>query len=136
MRGRFFIVILLCVAGVIFGCTRHTTREEIARFILESERSEIPHKVPGWPQVFDVTIDSVVLVGEEEPYVGYMVAEWDVEERQPVSREDLIRGEYSYARRKKVQCISLFGVDHKGRTVRWYADWDGAKMEAIYPEND
>ena len=103
--------------------------EEIKASILQSERNKLPLQIQDQDHVYDIQIDSIVFTNNVEPYVGYMITQWDVDEKQDLTAQEWARNGYKdkYVRKTKQILIELRGATmDKDGTIRWETNWGKA----------
>lgn len=103
--------------------------ESIKQYIIERETSELPLKIQEYNKVHEITIKDVVITNDCEPYSGYMITNWDLDEVQRnLSLGQVAANGYAdkYIRKQKEVYVELRHImSSRGKTV-WVSDWDSA----------
>lgn len=110
---------------------------EIKSTILQTERNRLPLRVQENQHVFSIQIDSVVFTNNVEPYSGYLITQWDLEEKQDLNVHEWASNNYKdkYVRTTKQIYIEIRNarIDKKG-IVSWDALWDKASLDLTFKE--
>lgn len=112
------------------------SQEEKASYIqdciVEREKADIPLKIQRFEKVYGITIDNFVLTNNVEPYTGYLVTTWDLDEKQDLSTQQWAANGYKdkYIRKQKTVYVEISNItlDQEGR-VSW-SDWSDKWFEA------
>lgn len=98
--------------------------------IVERERADIPMKIQQFEHVYGITIDSLVLTNDIEPYAGYLVTTWDLDEKQNLTTNQWAANGYKdkYIRKTKTVLVEISDITTSGRTMNWRDNWVGAYM--------
>lgn len=90
--------------------------------IVEREKADIPLKIQRFEKVYGITIDNFVLTNNVEPYTGYLVTTWDLDEKQDLSAQQWAANGYKdkYIRKQKTVYVEISDItlDREGR-VSW-----------------
>jgi hypothetical protein len=100
--------------------------EYIKNSIVERESAEIPLLTQKFENVLKIRIDSLVLTqGKMQPYSGYLVTVWDIDEKQDLSAQEWAANGYKdkYKRKEKVVYIEVDGIRSTKKDVSWRSDW-------------
>lgn len=102
--------------------------ESLKSGIVERERADLPMKVQQFEHVYGITVDSLVLTNSIEPYAGYLVTTWNIDEKQNLSSREWAANGYKdkYIRKQKTVFVEVFDITTKGRTMNWRDDWVSA----------
>ena len=127
-----FILGLLC----LFSCGfNQPTISEIKHGIFSQEKQRVPLVIQELDRVYDIQIDSIVLINDEvEPYYGYLVTTWDLDEKQNLSVTQWARNGYNdkYIRKKKQVLVEVNSItfNKKEGSISWKSFWDSAYYQA------
>lgn len=127
------LIILLVNRGKKANIVPVNKAEGIKASILQTERNKLPLQIQDQDHVYDIKIDSIVFTNNVEPYVGYMITQWDVDEKQDLTAQEWARNGYKdkYIRKTKQILIELRGATmDKDGTVRWETNWGKAGFHA------
>ena len=117
-RALFTIAVLF----MMFSCSNHVDINEIKQGIIEVETQRLPLTIQKCDNVNDIRIDSIVIINNVEPYSGYLVTSWDIEE------EELDWDLPGYRTKQETKTVyvevSNIKTDFKGYT--WETNWFGA----------
>lgn len=127
------IILIAIFVHTYYGEDINASENEIQGIkdgIVERERAELPMKIQQFEHVYGITIDSLVLTNNVEPYAGYLVTTWDIDEKQHLTtRQFAANGfEDKYIRKKKTVYVEIFGIMTIGKTIDWSDDWLEAYM--------
>lgn len=130
----FFIIVL------VIGLNRsgHSSGdplalEEISRGIIDRENAELPLKIQGFNKVHNITIDSLVFVNKNvQPYSGYLVTQWDMDEKQNLNLDQYAANHYQdkYVRKTKTILVPVNDITITGNEYHWKTDWKGAEWDS------
>lgn len=100
--------------------------ELIKECIIAQEKARLPLTKQEFERVHDITIDSLVITNNAEPYSGFLVTTWDMDEKQDLTTRQWAANGYEdkYIRKKKVMYVevSYIRTTYKGE-VTWQSDW-------------
>lgn len=100
--------------------------ELIKECIIAQEKARLPLTKQGYERVHDITIDSLVITNNIEPYSGFLVTTWDVDEKQELTTRQWAANGYEdkYIRKKKVMYVEVSDIETtpKGE-VTWRSNW-------------
>lgn len=103
----------------------------IQQCIVEREKADIPLKIQQYEKVYGITIENLVLTNNVEPYSGYLVTNWDIDEKQNLTTQQWAANGYKdkYVRKQKTVYVEISGitVDKEGQ-VSWSNNWLSAYM--------
>lgn len=107
---------------------REQTVEDIKSAIVEKERAELPLRVQGFEHVFAITIDSMVVTNDVEPYSAYLVTTWDIDEKQYLTATQWIdNGQRDkYIRKQKTVYVQVSNITTASGTIKWNVNWNAA----------
>ena len=108
--------------------------EHIKHSIVERESAEIPLLIQKFENVHKIRIDSLVLTqGKMQPYSGYLVTVWDIDEKQDLSTLEWAANGYKdkYKRKEKVVYVEVERITSTKKEVSWGSDWASAYMSTI-----
>lgn len=103
--------------------------ESIKRGIIERERADIPLKIQQFEKVYGITIDSMVITNNIEPYSGYLVTTWDLDEKQNLSVNQWAANGYKdkYVRKQKEVYVEISDITSKNNGhITWKDNWSSA----------
>lgn len=128
------IFIAIFVWGYFFTKTpdaREQTVEDIKSAIVEKERAELPLRVQGFEHVYAITIDSMVVTNDVEPYSAYLVTTWDIDEKQYLTATQWIdNGQRDkYIRKQKTVYVQVRNIITENGAIKWNAGWHSAYFE-------
>lgn len=129
------VVLIAILAYTYFGKGINASEkkiESIKNSIIERERAEIPMKIQQFEHVYGITVDSLVLTNNVEPYSGYLVTTWDLDEKQNLSASRWAANGYKdiYKRKIKNVFVEISEITTSGKTTEWTDDWFSAYMYA------
>ena len=88
-------------------------------------------KIQKYEKVYGITIESLVLTNNVEPYTGYLVTTWDLDEKQKLSTNQWAANGYEdkYVRKQKTVYVEISDItmDQEGQ-VSWSDNWLAAYM--------
>lgn len=103
----------------------------IQECIVEREKADIPLKIQKYEKVYGITIESLVLTNNVEPYTGYLVTIWDLDEKQNLSTQQWAANGYEdkYVRKQKTVYVEISDItmNQEGQ-VSWSDNWLAAYM--------
>lgn len=108
--------------------------ESIKRTIIERERADIPLKIQQFEKVYGISIDSIVITNNVEPYSGYLVTTWDIDEKQNLSVNQWAANGYkdNYVRKQKEVYVEISNITPKTNgQVTWNDNWLSAYISVI-----
>ena len=111
--------------------------ESIKRSIIERERADIPLKIQQFEKVYGITIDSMVITNNIEPYSGYLVTTWDLDEKQNLSPVELYKNGYKdkYVRKQKEVYVGISNISlEKNGPITCTNNWLSAYLSVINQE--
>ncbi len=127
----FILALLLGLLGQKNSSSEKSEIESIKSTIVARERADIPLKIQSYDRVHDITIDSLVITGNAAPYAGYLVTNWDFDEKQQLTTRQWAANGYEdkYIRKQKVIYVPIsdITVNKKGE-VSWSDNWITAYM--------
>ena len=99
--------------------------QRISSEILERERAKIPLRIQEFEKLHGVEIDSFVFTKTTEPYEGYLVTTWDIDEKQKLTNEELAANNfnYKYIRKKKVVYVHIESIYESFEDLSWRDSW-------------
>ena len=99
--------------------------QRISAEILERERAKIPLRIQEFEKLHGVEIDSFVFTKTTEPYEGYLVTTWDIDEKQKLTNEELAANNYNYKyiRKKKVVYVHIESIYERFGDLSWRDSW-------------
>lgn len=99
--------------------------QRISAEILERERAKIPLRIQEFEKLHGVEIDSFVFTKTTEPYEGYLVTTWDIDEKQQLTNEELAANNYNYKyiRKKKVVYVHIESIYESFGDLSWRDSW-------------
>lgn len=108
------------------------TIDDIKDGIIEYETKEIPLFLQKHSAIHSITIDSLVIIREIEPYSGYLSTTWDLDEEQNLSTSQWAANGYKdkYIRKTKTVLVKVDEIKTStDGTFSWKSDWVGAYLE-------
>ena len=105
---------------------------ELKEGIVETETKGLPMTIQKMEGVHSITIDSMVIINNADPYYGYLVTTWDVEEEHQNSFNEYRKTQelYSYKRVQKKMNVEVTGIHKTGRKYEWLTNWANAYIQA------
>lgn len=103
--------------------------ESIRECIIQRERADIPLKIQQFEKVYGITINDMVLTNNVEPYAGYLVTTWDLDEKQNLSARQWAANGYKdkYVRKQKEVYVEITEIElSKSGEVSWHDNWYSA----------
>lgn len=127
------IVLIAILVHTYFGKGINASENKIEGIksgIVERERADIPMKIQQFEHVYGITIDSLVLTNNIEPYSGYLVTTWDLDEKQNLTTSQWAANGYKdkYKRKQKTVYVEISDIKTSGRTMNWQDNWISAYM--------
>lgn len=128
------IFVVLFIWGY-FSTRPKTTNEQGIEFIkcgiVEKERAELPLRVQQFEHVYAITIDSMVVTNDVEPYSAYLVTTWDIDERQKLTSNQWAANGYKdkYIRKEKTVYVQVRNIITENGAIKWNAGWHSAYYE-------
>lgn len=124
-------LLLLVISLLLASCGPSV--DELKQGIIETETNGLPMTIQKMEGVISISIDSMVIVNNVDPYYGYLVTSWDVNEKHVNSYEEHRRTNeyYSYKRVQKRMNVEVRDIHVKGRKYEWRTDWGSAYLQAI-----
>lgn len=101
----------------------------IKECILEREKADIPLKIQQFERVYGITISDIVLTNNIEPYSGYLITSWDLDEKQELSAQQWAANGYKdkYIRKQKEVYVEVSNITiSKKGEVSWKDNWSSA----------
>lgn len=114
---------------LLASCT-HLKIEDIKQGIVETESKELPMTVQKLEGVKEISIDSLVIVNNTEPYYGYLVTTWKMEKEY----HDYKRYGETYEINPQVN-VEVREINVKGSKFSWKTNWFGAYMDIKYDDS-
>lgn len=110
--------------------------ESIIYAIMEQERADLPLLVQEFDHVHSITIDSMVVTNNVEPYSAYLVTTWDMDEKQKLSiRQWAANGHMDkYIRKTKTVYVEVGNITTDKEKISWNTNWIGARMSVMKSE--
>lgn len=109
--------------------------EYIKHSIIEKESAEIPLLIQEFKKVHKIRIDSLVLTqSKAQPYSGYLVTVWDIDEKQDLSISQLVanEGKDKYKRKEKVIYVEVDNIITTKTKLSWNGEWTSAYNSIRY----
>lgn len=122
------IVLIAILVNTYYGKGINASNDKIQGIkngIVVKERAEIPMKIQQFEHVYDITIDSLVLTNNVEPYSGYLVTTWDLDEKQNLTASQWAANGYKdkYIRKQKTVYVEISQITTSGKKMSWSNDW-------------
>lgn len=107
--------------------------EQIKQGIIERERADIPLNVQSFKNVYDITIDDFVFTNDVEPYSGYLVTTWDIDEKQNLSPREWAANNYEnkYIRKQRKVYVKIEDITVNNGNISWNNNWRAAYIEVM-----
>lgn len=122
----FIVVFVLALLANRSHSNDADIEQIIKTSIIERERAELPIKLQRFDNVYEITIDSLVLTSNVEPFDGYLVTTWDFDEEQDLDAFEYAANGYKrkYIRKTKTMYVELqnIRIDDDG-SVEWIDNW-------------
>ncbi len=126
MRKTLFLLFALTLLA---SCT-HIKIEDIKQGIVETESKELPMTVQKLEGVKEISIDSLVIVNNTEPYYGYLVTTWKMKKKYHDYKQYGETYEINLPVNVEVREISV-----KGSKFSWRTNWFGAYTDIKYDDS-
>ena len=129
----FFIVALLfgLYENKQKGPKKDNTLQSIKDCIIERERADLPLKIQQFEKVYGITINDIVLTNNVEPYAGYLITTWDLDEKQELTTRQWAANGYAdkYVRKQKEVYVEIMNIKtSKSGEVSWNDNWFSAYL--------
>lgn len=79
LNGVLAIVVLICLCRNCGGGSKEVNK--ITSAVIEQENARLPLTIQKLPGVTDISIDSMVVTNNVEPYSAYLVTTWSFNEK-------------------------------------------------------
>ena len=127
----FIVLLILGLRGNKTGSAskQENSIESIKQCIIERERADIPLKIQQFEKVYGITINDMVFTNNIEPYAGYLVTTWDLDEKQNLSTQQWAANGYKdkYVRKQKEVYVEVGNITAtKNGEVSWQDNWSSA----------
>lgn len=123
-------VLFFSVLSVFFlvSCGHKYSIDEIKAGIVERETANIPLLVQHIEDVQDITIDSMVITQNAEPYAGYLVTNWTY----TLSDIDLLfKDDPDDGPKQMKLLVEVDSIQIEGDSFSWKTKWDRALWDFI-----
>lgn len=129
----FIIIILLAVFGRKTEGSQVDIIQDMKTSIIDQERANLPLLVQKFEHVHAITIDSMVVTNNVEPYSGYLVTTWDMDEKQNLTTHQWAANGYEdkYVRKNKTVFVEVRNITTNKGTVSWSTNWIGAQFSVM-----
>ena len=129
----FIVFLLIAILGdETEKPSQEDTFQSIKECILERERADIPLKVQEYERVYGITVDDMVITSKIEPYAGYLVTTWDLDEKQELTTKQWAANGYTdkYVRKQKEVYVEISNItlSKKDGSITWNNAWLSAYM--------
>ncbi len=126
---------LLLAAFLLTSCG--ISVDELKQGIIETETKALPLTVQKMEGVFSITIDSMVIINNVDPYYGYLVTTWDINEQHINTSKEMRRTNevFSYKRVQKKMNVEVLDIHKIGKKYEWRTNWVGAYFHAKKDES-
>lgn len=118
-------ILLLC------NCTQKADINAFKDEILRTETAKIPLYLQDFPEIQTITIDSMVIISNAEPYSGYLVTHWEMDVRVKPTVEQLTSMHYKDKYVRKNEQV-LIPVDME---INYSLTFDGIKSKVSWMSN-
>lgn len=120
----FLSALLLTSCGI--------SMDEMKKGIVDIETKGLPMTIQKMEGVYSIKIDSMVIINNADPYYGYLVTTWYVNERHENSTAEWYKTHelYSYERVQKKLNVEVTGIHKSGKKFEWRTNWSSAYFQA------
>ena len=122
------VLYAIAVLFIMSSCANHVDMDEIKNGIIKVETERLPLTIQECEGVNDIRIDSIVIINNVEPYSGYLVTTWDIEEEKYMG----IRGGLKSFQESKTVYVEVNDIEINLRSYTWKTDWFGAYINMKY----
>lgn len=132
------ILFVLFAAFCLFSCghkigeIKEIQLDEIKKGIVEAENKGLPMTIQKLEGVKNITIDSIVVVNNTDPYYGYLVTTWEIYERHENNQREFSKSYelYSYKLVQKQVNVEVKDIHGLGTKFEWKTNWPDAYLYA------
>ena len=106
--------------------------DEVVQGIIDAENKGLPMTIQKLEGVKNITIDSMVIVNNTDPYYGYMATTWEIYERHENNHREFSRTYelYSYKLVQKQVNVEVKDIHGLGTKFEWKTNWPDAYLYA------
>lgn len=135
------------IAFLIIGIKGNTNQENnkeissvesklnsIKECIIQQENANLPLTKQNMDNVNSITIDSLVITTNVEPYSGYLVTTWNITERVDMNAQEWADNGYKdkYVKKNKVVYVEISNIRAKANgEVSWNNNWTSAYISTL-----
>lgn len=135
------------IAFLIIGIKGNTNQENnkeissaesklnsIKECIIQQENANLPLTKQNMDNVNSITIDSLVITTNVEPYSGYLVTTWNITERVDMNAQEWAANGYKdkYVKKNKVVYVEISNIRAKANgEVSWNNNWTSAYISTL-----
>ena len=135
------------IAFLIIGIKGNTNQENnkeissvesklnsIKECIIQQENANLPLTKQKMDNVNSITIDSLVITTNVEPYSGYLVTTWNITERVEMNAQEWAANGYKdkYVKKDKVVYVEISNIIAKANgEVSWNNNWTSAYISTL-----
>lgn len=135
------------IAFLIIGIKGNTNQENnkeissvesklnsIKECIIQQENANLPLTKQNMDNVNSITIDSLVITTNVEPYSGYLVTTWNITERVDMNAQEWTANGYKdkYVKKNKVVYVEISNIRAKANgEVSWNNNWTSAYISTL-----
>ena len=128
------VILVLVLLGVFKSKDAGPTKKEIdfeaiKQGIIEREQADIPLKIQQFDKVYGITINDMVFTSKVEPYTGYLITTWDIDEKQDLTVNQWAANGYKdkYVRKQKEVFVELGNITPSPNgEISWQNNWTAA----------
>lgn len=106
----------------------------IKECIIQQENANLPLTKQNMDNVNSITIDSLVITTNVEPYSGYLVTTWNITERVDMNAQEWAANGYKdkYVKKNKVVYVEISNIRAKANgEVSWNNNWTSAYISTL-----
>ena len=135
------------IAFLIIGIKGNTNQENnkeissvesklnsIKECIIQQENANLPLTKQNMDNVNSITIASLVITTNVEPYSGYLVTTWNITERVDMNAQEWAANGYKdkYVKKNKVVYVEISNIRAKANgEVSWNNNWTSAYISTL-----
>lgn len=129
----YFLVSMKDCSEISDSGTNPDKKVGIAESIIEREKADIALKIQKFDRVNKIEIDSFVFTNNVEPYSGYIVSTWNIDEKVDLTMEEWAKNNYKdkYANKDKIVYVEVRNIKESEGTVSWNSSWQESYMDVV-----
>lgn len=129
----YFLISMKDCSGLINLLSDSENKASIEDCILEREKADIPLHIQKFDHVNKIVIDSFVFTNDVEPYSGYLVTSWNIDEKVELNINEWEKNNYKdkYVNKDKVVYVEISKITKSGGTVSWESNWTSSYVDVV-----